>query len=232
MERRIRILHITFDMGFGGTEQVIRQLINHLDPDRFECEIACIDGEPGEIGQQLARDKGIVIHARQRTPGFDTALVRWLHGIIKTGRFDVVHGHQYSPFLYGWLAHWLTGARVVFTEHGRFHPDRHRKKARFINPFIARTSQALVAISGATRDALGEYEYMPVSNIQVIYNGIEPLSLDSGRTTQIKAELNISPDEIVIGTVARLDPVKNQALLLTATRRLRDEGYPLSPSRK
>lgn len=227
MERRTRILHVTFNMGFGGTEQVIRQLINNLDPDRFECEIACIDGEPGELGQQLARDRGIAIHTRQRKPGFDTTLVRWLHRIIKKGRFDVVHGHQYSPFLYGWLAHWLTGSRIVFTEHGRFHPDRYRKKARFINPLIARTSHSLIAISQATRDALGEYEYMPRSKIQVIYNGIEPPSRDTNREKQIRAKLELTPEDIVIGTVARLDPVKNQSLLLKATRRLLDEGYPV-----
>lgn len=227
MERRIRILHVTFNMGFGGTEQVIRQLIGNLAPDCFECEIACIDGGPGEIGQQLARDRGIVIHAKQRKPGFDKALVRWLHGIIRKGKFDVVHGHQYSPFLYAWLAHWMTGTRMVFTEHGRFHPDRHRKKARFINPFIARSSHALVAISEATREALAEYEYMPPSKIQVIYNGIEPPSQNPDRERQIRAELQLTPDDIVLGTVARLDPVKNQALLLTATRRLRDEGYPV-----
>ncbi|MBB5320690.1 glycosyltransferase [Marinobacter oulmenensis] len=214
-------------MGFGGTEQVIRQLIGNLAPDCFECEIACIDGGPGEIGQQLARDRGIVIHAKQRKPGFDKALVRWLHGIIRKGKFDVVHGHQYSPFLYAWLAHWMTGTRMVFTEHGRFHPDRHRKKARFINPFIARSSHALVAISEATREALAEYEYMPPSKIQVIYNGIEPPSRNPDRERQIRAELQLTPDDIVLGTVARLDPVKNQALLLTATRRLRDEGYPV-----
>nr|WP_246180428.1 hypothetical protein [Marinobacter changyiensis] len=46
----------------------------------------------------------------------------------------MVYCHQYSPYTYGWFAHWGTGARVMFTEHGRFHPDQHRKKARFINP--------------------------------------------------------------------------------------------------
>ncbi len=37
-KKPIRILHITFNMGFGGTEQVIRQLVTNLaaDTNRFK----------------------------------------------------------------------------------------------------------------------------------------------------------------------------------------------------
>jgi len=220
-----RILHITFNMGFGGTEQVIRQLITNLDSTQFECEIACIDGEIGAIGRALEADKGIAVHTRQRKPGLDLATIGWLRNLIKRGRFDIVHCHQYSPYTYGWFAHWGTGARLVFTEHGRFHPDRHRTKARFINPIIALTSHRLVAISSATREALVEYEYFPRNRIDVIYNGIAPLSVNPEKQQALRTELGAQPDETVIGTVARLDAVKNQALMLRATRALLDQNY-------
>ncbi|WP_404362260.1 glycosyltransferase family 4 protein [Marinobacter sp.] len=221
---RTRILHVTFNMGFGGTEQVIRQLVSHLDPARFECEIACIDGETGAIGQAMQEKQNIVIHARKRAEGLDWATIGWLRKLIKAGKFDVVHCHQYSPYSYGWFAHWGTGARLVFTEHGRFHPDQHRKKARFINPIIALTTSHLVAISSATRDALVEYEYMPRNRIEVIYNGIAGLEADSERQVALRSKLGIRPDEQVLGTVARLDKVKNQKLMIHAIRTLMDSG--------
>jgi len=220
-----RILHVTFNMGFGGTEQVIRQLLTNLDPQRFQCEIACIDGEVGAIGKAMEAENSITIHSRQRGPGLDWKTILWLRRLIKTGRFDFVHCHQYSPFTYGWFAHWGTGAKVVFTEHGRFHPDQHRKKARLINPLIALTSHRLVAISAATRNALIEYEYMPASRIKVIYNGITPLAIKADRKQALLTELAIEPGEVVIGTVARLDAVKNQPMMLQATRALIDQGY-------
>ena len=220
-----RILHVTFNMGFGGTEQVIRQLVTNLDPQRFQCEIACIDGEVGAIGKAMEADNGITIHSRKRGPGLDWKTILWLRRLIKSGRFDFVHCHQYSPYTYGWFAHWGTGAKVVFTEHGRFHPDQHRKKARLINPIIALTSHRLVAISAATREALIEYEYMPASKIAVIYNGIAPLTVEEDHKKELLTELGIEPDEVVIGTVARLDAVKNQPMMLQATRALIDQGY-------
>jgi len=220
-----RILHITFNMGFGGTEQVIRQLVTNLNPQRFQCEIACIDGKVGAIGKAMETENGITIHSRKREPGLDWKTILWLRRLIKSGRFDFVHCHQYSPYTYGWFAHWGTGAKVVFTEHGRFHPDQHRKKARLINPIIALTSHRLVAISAATRDALIEYEYMPASKITVIYNGITPLAAEEDRKRELLTELGIKSGEVVIGTVARLDAVKNQPMMLQATRALIDQGY-------
>ncbi len=222
---RTRILHVTFNMGFGGTEQVIRQLVTNLDPQRFQCEIACIDGEVGAIGKAMEIETGIRIHARQRGPGLDWKTILWLRRLIKSGDFDIVHCHQYSPYTYGWFAHWGTGARVVFTEHGRFHPDEYRKKARLINPIIAHTSHKLIAISAATREALAEYEYLPRDKMAVIYNGIAPLTVNEDKRGILKTELGLHPGETVIGTVARMDAVKNQALMLKATRALLDKKY-------
>jgi glycosyltransferase involved in cell wall biosynthesis len=173
----------------------------------------------------METDNGITIHSRKRGQGLDWKTILWLRRLIKSGRFDFVHCHQYSPYTYGWFAHWGTGAKVVFTEHGRFHPDQHRKKARLINPLIALTSHRLVAISAATREALIEYEYMPASKIAVIYNGITPLAVEEDRKQELLAKLDIKPGEVIIGTVARLDTVKNQPLMLQATRTLIDQGY-------
>ena len=222
----LKVLHLTFDMGIGGTEQVIRQLISQMNPDHYQNHIACIDGRIGALGELLA-DQGIRVHAHPRRPGLDFKLIRWLHRLIKKEGFQVVHCHQYSPYSYGWFGHWGTGARLVFTEHGRFHPDRHRKKARWLNPLMARTTSHLVAISGATRDALVEYEYLPASKIDVIYNGIKGLKAEPEKQRTLKISLGVNNSDKVIGTVARLDAVKNQALMLKATRQLVDAGYPI-----
>lgn len=211
----IRILHVTFNMGFGGTEQVIRQLVTHLPSDRFTNEILCIDGRVGQIGLDLQRE-GIPVTTLPRRPGFDWRLIRALRNVVIEGRFDVVHCHQYTPYVYGWLAALGTGARVILTEHGRFHPDRYRYKARLINPLMARMTFALVAISAATREALGRYEFMPQDKVRVIYNGIQGLDADADASARIRQDLGIPGDAFVVGTVARLDPVKNQSMMLRA----------------
>lgn len=211
-----RILHITFNMGFGGTEQVIRQLVMHLHKDHIKNEVLCIDGDVGEIGQRLETEQGISIHTLTRKPGLDWLLVLNIRRLIQQGGFTIVHCHQYTPWFYGWLGSIGTGVKLVFTEHGRFHPDRHRRKAWLVNKLMARTTGEIVAISLATRDALVEYEFLPANKVQVIYNGIEPLSSGREAGQALRKSLGIPVEGFVAGTVARLDPVKNQAMMIRA----------------
>ncbi len=218
---RTRVLHLTFNMGFGGTEQVIRQLVRHLDPSRFEAEILCIDGAVGPLGDAL-RSEGYVVESLQRQPGFDAQLVKSLRRWIRDHDIQVVHCHQYTPWTYGWLAHWGTGCRLVFTEHGRFYPDRYRLKALPLNLIMAVTTPHIVAISAATRQALRRYEFVPAKRVQVIHNGIAGLNCAPEELLRLRESLGLTPDHQVIGTVARLDPAKNQVLMIEALAKLRD----------
>lgn len=213
--RKIKVLHITFNMGIGGTEQVIRQLVTSMDEKLVSHEILCIDGKVGAIGEQL-QDLGITVTALNRESGFDVGLIKAIRRQVKQGGFDIVHCHQYTPYLYGFLAGFFTDAKLVFTEHGRFHPDRYRYKAVFINPIIALLTPAIVAISKATKKALHRYEFIPSHKIAVIYNGIVGLTRNQAASAEIRQALGIPDDGFVVGTVSRLDPVKNQQLMIDA----------------
>ena len=224
LQKPMRVLHVTFNMGIGGTEQVIRQLIMGMKPNGVESEILCIDGHIGPIGEAL-QQSGVPVHKLARKQGFDWSLIAAIRKRLGERRFDVVHCHQYTPWLYGRLAALGTRARVVFTEHGRFYPDRYRYKAMFINPVMAMFTPAVVAISKATKDALVRHEFIPRGKIQVIYNGISPLKRNHLEATKVRDSLGIPKDAFVAGTVSRLDPVKNQSMMLRAFKAF-SEKYP------
>lgn len=214
-QKPLRVLHLTFNMGIGGTEQVIRQLVQGMVQSGVQSEILCIDGHTGPVGVAL-REQGIPVHTVARKQGFDGSLIIAIRRRLKAGHFDVLHCHQYTPWLYGRLASLGTNTKVVFTEHGRFYPDRYRYKAMFVNPVLAMMTPAIVAISAATRDALVQYEFLPRRKIQVIYNGIAPLERDESEAQKVRRNLGIPQDAFVVGTVSRLDPVKNQEMMLRA----------------
>jgi len=214
-KKLLRVLHLTFNMGIGGTEQVIRQLVQGMRSEGVESEILCIDGFIGPIGEAL-HQSGIPVHKVARKQGFDWSLIAAIRKRLREGRFNVVHCHQYTPWIYGWLAALKLPAKVVFTEHGRFYPDRYRYKAILINPLMALFTPSVVAISSATKEALVRYEFVPRKKIQVIYNGIAPLKRDNIEALKIRDNLGIPKDAFVVGTVSRLDPVKNQGMMLRA----------------
>lgn len=221
MTEKTNILHLTYHMGIGGTEQVIYQLVKNADDALFENAIVCIEGEVGPIGQQLEQT-GTKFHILNRSPGFDTSLIKSVRQLIKSERIDVVHCHQYTPYVYGVLAAQFTGAKVVFTEHGRFHPDRYSWKRRVVNPLLGFTTSSIVAISAATKEALAEFEWFRRSSIEVIYNGIETTTPTN---TRINNELNLSEQNIVFGTITRFDTIKNLPMMVNAFAKVYNK-YP------
>lgn len=215
-QKKIKILHVTFNMGIGGTEQVICQIIKNSDRDRFQHEVLCIDGSIGSLGNDLVAD-GIHIETTQRRPGTDFKLVGFVRHLIRVREIDVVHCHQYTPYFYGVLGAIRTGARVIFTEHGRFFPDRHNFKRRLINPLLAAVTEKITAISDSTANAVAKYEYINRSKIEIVYNGIKKIDSQDFRRDKLLGELGLTVDDCrYVGTISRIEPIKNQTMMIKA----------------
>lgn len=216
---RINILHVTFNMGIGGTEQVINQLICASDQNRFSHQVACIDDHIGSMGQSLLSNN-IPVVALDRRQGFDSRLVAAIHRYIKSNNIHIVHCHQYTPYVYGLLGSIGTESKVIFTEHGRFYPERSSWKRKLLNPVFERFTYAVTAISKATAGALAKYENFRPGKIRVIYNGIADYSNTPGYAPMKFAPPLPANAFPVLGTISRLDPIKNHDLLLRAFKRL------------
>lgn len=219
----LKVTHLTFDMRIGGTEQVIKNLVENSDPSLVDASILCIESPLGPFADDLIAS-GISVEAFSRAPGFDRSLIKQIRNYVKVRKIDVLHCHQYTPWIYGALAALPTRTKVIFTEHGRFYPDSSTWKRKLINPWLHRITAGTTAISKATKDALAVYENLPAKDIHVIYNGIAPLTIDQKKVEQLRAELGIREETLCLGTVARLDPIKNQPMMLKAFRKVLDSG--------
>jgi glycosyltransferase involved in cell wall biosynthesis len=210
-----KILHLTFDMRIGGTEQVIKNLIDGADTNEFENSIFCIESPVGPFGKILM-DKGIHIHSEARQQGFDFQLVKNIRKYISDHNIDMLHCHQYTPWVYGTIAAMFTKTKIVFTEHGRFYPDSSTWKRKLVNPILNLFTDSVVAISEATKQALVEYENISRRSIVVIYNGIAELKVDNDKVKQLRLSLDLDENKIILGTIARFDPIKNHKMMLRA----------------
>lgn len=220
--KKINIMHITYDMRIGGTEMVIKNIIEASDKERFAMSIFCIEEPLGPWGIDM-QNNGVSINSVSRKEGFDFSVIRAIRKRIKTNGINVVHCHQYTPWVYGTLATLGLKAKVIFTEHGRFYPDSSSWKRRFINPVLAAMTDAITAISIATKNALVDYEFLNASRIQVIYNGIKALP-NSNTQAETRRKYGIDDDTTLLGTIARLDPIKNHPMILRGLKQCVDMG--------
>jgi glycosyltransferase involved in cell wall biosynthesis len=215
LENKINILHITFDMRIGGTEMVIKNIINGFETSIFDMSVLCIEAPLGPFAQELQND-GIKFFELNRQPGFDVKLIKEIRKTIKGNNIDIIHCHQYTPWVYAVIAAALTRTKVIFTEHGRFYPDSTSWKRKLINPVLNLFTDQVTAISKATKVALIGFENIPERSIEVIYNGIAPLTIKQGDMNELRAELDIPEDHLILGTIARFDPIKNHIMMLKA----------------
>jgi glycosyltransferase involved in cell wall biosynthesis len=209
------VMHITYDMRIGGTEMVIKNIIEGSDHSLFDMSIFCIESPLGPWGVDM-QNAGLTIATTARQPGFDIALIFAIRKHLKTHNIDLLHCHQYTPWVYGVMAAFGTKTKVIFTEHGRFYPDSSTWKRKLMNPWLGRITNYITAISQATKQALVDFENLPKDRIEVIYNGIKPLKIDSAKTLALKQKLKIPDHSLVLGTIARLDPIKNHIMMLDA----------------
>jgi glycosyltransferase involved in cell wall biosynthesis len=212
---KIKLMHLTYDMRIGGTEMVIKNIIEGADKALFEMSIFCIEEPIGPWGVDLQKS-GITINAKARKLGFDISLIFAIRKHLKNYKIDVIHCHQYTPWVYGVLAALGTKTKVIFTEHGRFYPDSSSWKRKLVNPWLCRITDHITSISKATKHALIEFENIPEKRIDVIYNGISVPVINPDKVVSLKHKLGLDNNTTILGTIARLDPIKNHIMMLDA----------------
>lgn len=210
---------LLFSLQRGGAEVLAARLARQLS-GRYRFVFACLD-EVGTLGESL-RDQGFPIHVLGRRPGVDLACARRLAALARRERFDLIHAHQYSPFLYAGLARWPhRRPSILFTEHGREFPDVTGRSHKPVNRLLLRRGDRVVGVGQAVRRALVDKEGLPPGRVGVIYNGIDTASYAgaAGRD-EVRRELGLGADDFVIILVARMDPIKDHATALRAVARV------------
>jgi len=220
LNRPIHVLHILHHMKMGGVEHLVYDMTNAFSKLNIKTTICCLDGIVGELGERLQK-KGIKIIVLNRKPGFDLRLIFDLSKIIKELNPDVVHVHQYTPWFYGISACILAKKKeTIFSEHGRLYPDKLRIKRVIYNRLILLPHTKVITVDSIhLQNALVNYEKIPRRRIKILPNGIklEPFSKITDKTRKVhRDKLGIKEDEIAIGMIARLDPIKDHDTLIKA----------------
>jgi len=204
---KIKVLHILLSLEIGGMEQVVADLITHLDADEFFPVVACLESL-GPIAAELGKKGVTVVQVERMAPLLSFAYPANLMKLIRDFRIDVVHVHS-GCWHKAALAARLCGIRnVLYTEHGRIFPDS--PAVMFLDRLYSPLTRHVVVVS----DNLAKYMCsdigIPARKISVIINGIDVERFRPARCPPVKT------DKLRIGIIARLAPVKDITTLVRA----------------
>ena len=219
----LRVMHLLHTFGVGGMEVGITKLVNGLDPSRVASSI-CSTRPADSLKDRLR--PGIPLFEFNRRKGNDPLLIGQLVRLFREQKPDVIHTHRWATLCEGLIAARLAGVPyVVHGEHGTLETRRH-------NAFVQRTVwnrvHRVLSVSSRLAERMARDIGYPVEKIQVIRNGVDLERYTPERRAEARTSFGFAPNQIVIGSVGRLVPVKDQATLLRALALLRTGGFSFS----
>jgi sugar transferase (PEP-CTERM/EpsH1 system associated) len=222
-DKRPLIAHVIYRLDIGGLENGLVNLINHLPEDRYRHVILCLKGY-SEFRNRIHRTDVEVIDLKKQE-GKDPRLYLRLWRLFRKLKPDIVHTRNLST-LAAVVPAFLAGVPVrIHGEHGRDMGDldgsntKNRLLRRLFKPFVSH----FIALSKDLESYLIHAIRVPKQKISQIYNGVDTKRFYPCREEESPLPFT-EPGLVVIGTVGRMQPVKDQLTLTRAFIRLLEQA--------
>ncbi|HBR93333.1 MAG TPA: hypothetical protein DEA90_04125 [Opitutae bacterium] len=163
--------------------------------------------ELGDLAQRLPEANLFCLDAKRHRKPWDRVAVRDLRQFLQAKQIDVVHSHNLAAQQYGVLGTVRSAVAHVQTQHGA---NTHvlGMGNRLRSAALSRLTDAVVAVSGGTRDSMVAQQFISQQKIRLIPNGVADYQpVDSEAVAAARAECGLA-DCFVFGSVGRLAVVK------------------------
>jgi sugar transferase (PEP-CTERM/EpsH1 system associated) len=210
------VLHLIYRLAIGGLENGLVNLINRMPPERYRHVIVCLT-DATDFQRRLERDDVRVLALHKRA-GHDTRIYAQLWRILHQLRPHIVHTRNLPTMEYAVLA---AGAGVpgrIHGEHGRdiYDLDGSKLKYHLLRRLVKPCVHRYITVSTNLADWLVRTVGVGRDKVAQIYNGVDMQRFvpRSNRHQGIGPENFAPPGTFVVGTVGRMEAVKDQLTLV------------------
>lgn len=225
-----RVLRIINRFNLGGPTYNAAYLTKYL-PDEFETLLVGgmkeeSEGSSLHILNQLGL-KPVILNEMRREVNLqqDRLAFHKIKQLIRDFKPDIVHTHASKPGALGRMAATQMGVPVIIhTFHGHsFHSYFNQFTTAFyrhVERFLAARSSCIIALSEQQKQELvHDHKICAPDKVRIVPLGFDLQrfqdSIDDKRQA-FRSKYDIRPDEIAIGIIGRLVPIKNHDLFLKA----------------
>ncbi|HEY1721216.1 MAG TPA: glycosyltransferase [Magnetospirillaceae bacterium] len=226
----INVVQVITGLGSGGAERQLATLVLNSDPNQVRHTVVSLLDE-GVWGGVL-RARGIPVHCLSLANKLAAPLILpKLAKVIREAQADIVQTWLYHADLAGLAAAKIAGRPVLWALRGsRLPRGVSGWEQQALVRVLAKMSSAPRAVIANSNDAQRWHNsigYRP-RRWSVIPNGIDcdQFRPDPQARIDVRRELGLPDDAILVGNLSRLDPLKDHPTLLAAFARL-PEGVRL-----
>jgi glycosyltransferase involved in cell wall biosynthesis len=207
------VLILIKGLGRGGAEFLVLSAMRHRDPNRFRYLVAYLLPWKDALVPDLA---AVGVPAVCLEGGHGWGWARRLRSLLRQERIDVVHAHSPYPAVGARLV--AGRSRLVYTEHNVW--QRYHRATYWANAATYPRNDLVFSVSDEVRRSIRyprplSFRRMPP--VETLYHGVEPSLLErAAEPDGVREEFGISPEALLVGTVANLKAHKGLEHLLSA----------------
>jgi glycosyltransferase involved in cell wall biosynthesis len=217
----IRVLFLLRSLDIGGTERQASALMQNMDHAKFGIQVVTFYGG-GSLEKELDGIENLKILSLEKSGRWD--LFSFLNKLLERERAldpDIIISFLDVPNIFNALTGKLLGKKIVlsarasfidFSRYGWTHALVYR-----IGAFLSHFADIVItnSLSGCTYNISHGYS---AKNISVIFNGIDTRIYYPNKEAglRLRAEYGIAKNELVIGHVGRIDPMKDHPAFFQA----------------
>lgn len=214
LQKRIKLLFLLQTLRTGGSERIVKELCDNLDPNKFRCFVLALVG--GEMQEEF-REGGIPVHCVNKQGRDILRVSRQISEFIKTNQIQVINAHHFSPFFHGFYGAKLNGCKIIYTAHTCPEVDLLSSSWTMVGRILLSFSDAAIGISHDVSGSIIRKFHLPKDKVFTIINAVDhrrfKVNVD---VIDKKKELNIKREEKVIGSIGSLGKQKNYPNLIRA----------------
>ncbi len=206
-----KVLQVLTDTNFGGAGMWLLNFLKSFDREKYEI---CVALPENAVLKDMVEELGIKVYEVKGVAdaSFSRKGISEYRKLLKELKPEVVHTHS---SLSARIAAKMCRIKTVNTRHC----IEGKKKFpisfvyRFVNNFL---SSCVIGVSQAVSDNLVQ-DGFPQKKVRTVYNGILPLvEIDEEKKTELRRKCGFSDEDIVVGIVARMEPVKGHDVFIKA----------------
>ena len=215
MSKPINIVHVVHALDVGGLENGLVNILNHLD-DRFSHTIMCLT-RSGRMAERIKNSQVKIIEMRLPTDRFRFPVLR-LAREFQSISPDIVHTRGWATVDAICAARVAGVSCVIHGEHGREvgDPNGRNRKRNIVRKCLSPLVTRFVTVSDDLKSWLIRTVGIPESKVTTIHNGVDTRRFSPDGRGAIRDSLGLDDSVFTLGTVGRLDPVKDHSSLLQA----------------